>query len=69
MESQIDSRAPGSEPHKIATRLEECLHAGYFDDAIRGTYALICHVRFLEGQVASLKETIARLQDEDQRDD
>ena len=68
MESQIDNRAPGSEPHRIATKLEEYLHAGYFDETIRGAYALINHVRFLEEQVASLKGTIARLQDEGQQD-
>lgn len=56
-----------SDSHTIATKLEEYLEAGYFAGGIRSIYALINHVAFLEGQVASLKATIARIQDETNR--
>lgn len=50
--------------HKVATKLQEYLSADYFAGAIRGVYTLINHIRFLEEQVASLKDTIARMQEE-----
>lgn len=53
-----------SDAHTIAARLEEYLDADYFAGAIRDVYALINHIAFLEKQVASLKDTIARMQEE-----
>lgn len=50
-----------SDAHTIATKLEEYLDVDYFTQSIKGVYALINHVAFLEKQVASLKATIARL--------
>lgn len=61
----LRAESVGSDSHKIASRLEDYLDADYFAGAIRDVYALINHARFLEKQVASLKETVARLQDED----
>jgi hypothetical protein len=55
----------GSDSRRISAKLEECLDSGYYAETIRGIHSLINHARFLENQVASLKETIARLQDED----
>ena len=49
--------------HAIAAKLEECLEADYFPQAIKGVYALISHIIFLEEKVSSLKDTINRLQD------
>lgn len=49
---------------EVATKLQEYLSADYFAGAIRGVYTLINHVRFLEDQVASLKDTIAHMQEE-----
>ena len=54
-----------SDAHTIAARLEEHLDADYFAGAIRDVYALINHIAFLEKQVASLKDTIARMQEEE----
>lgn len=48
--------------HEIASKLEDYLEAGYFDQSIRGIYILLNHIQFLEKQVTSLKGTIARLQ-------
>ena len=48
----------------IAARLKEYLGADYFAGAIKNVYALINHIAFLEKQVASLKDTIARMQEE-----
>lgn len=53
-----------SDAHKVATKLEEYLDAEYFAGAIKDVYKLINHIRFLEEQVASLKDTIARMQEE-----
>ena len=53
-----------SDAHTIAARLEEYLDADYFAGAIRDVYTLINHIAFLEKQVASLKDTIARMQEE-----
>lgn len=53
-----------SDNHAIATKLEEYLDADYFAGAIRDVHALINHIVFLEKQVASLKDTIARMQEE-----
>lgn len=50
--------------HEIASKLEDYLEAGYFDQSIRGIYILLNHIQFLEKQVTSLKGTIARLQAE-----
>jgi hypothetical protein len=50
--------------HEIASKLEDCLEAGYFDQSIRNIYTLLNHIQFLEKQVTSLKGTIARLQAE-----
>ncbi len=50
--------------HEIASKLEDCLEAGYFDQSIRGIYTLLNHIQFLEKQVTSLKGAIARLQAE-----
>ena len=50
--------------HAIAAKLEECLEADYFPQAIKGVYALISHIIFLEKKVSSLKDTINRLQSE-----
>lgn len=50
--------------HAIAAKLEECLEADYFPQAIKGVYALISHIIFLEEKVSSLKDTINRLQPE-----
>lgn len=53
-----------SNAHTIATKLEEYLDADYFAGAIKDVHALISHIAFLEKQVASLKDTIARTQAE-----
>ena len=53
-----------SDNHAIATKLEEYLDADYFAGAIKYVHALINHIAFLEKQVASLKDTIARMQEE-----
>lgn len=50
--------------HAIAAKLEECLEADYFPQAIKGVYALISHIIFLEEKVSRLKDTINRLQSE-----
>lgn len=50
--------------HEIASKLEDYLEEGYFDQSIRGIYILLNHIQFLEKQVTSLKGTIARLQAE-----
>lgn len=47
----------------IAARLREYLDADYFAGAIKSVHALINHIAFLEKQVASLKDTIARMQE------
>lgn len=51
-----------SNSHNIASKLEDYLNAGYFSGAIMDVYMLINHIHFLEQQVASLKDTIARMQ-------
>ena len=48
----------------IAARLKEYLGADYFAGAIKNVYALINHIAFLEKQVASLKDPIPRMQEE-----
>lgn len=53
-----------SDNQAIATKLEEYLDADYFAGAIKDVHALINHIAFLEKQVASLKDTIARMQAE-----
>ena len=53
-----------SNAHTIATKLEEYLDTDYFAGAIKNVHALINHIAFLEKQVASLKDTIARMQEE-----
>lgn len=53
-----------SNAHTIATKLEEYLDADYFAGAIKDVHALINHIAFLEKQVASLKDTIARMLEE-----
>lgn len=58
-----------NEARKIASKLEDCLEYGYFDSAIRGIYALINHVSFLEKQVAGLKATIACMQSKEGGDE
>lgn len=57
-----------SDAHTIATKLEEYLDAGYFAGAIKDIYTLINHAAFLEKQVANLKDTIARMQEENTND-
>lgn len=57
-----------SDAHTIATKLEEYLDAGYFAGAIKDVHALINHIAFLEKQVANLKDTIARMQEENTND-
>lgn len=52
----------------IAKRLRECVESGYFAGAIKSVYTLINHATFLEMQVASLKATIARMQEENTND-
>lgn len=54
-----------SDAHTIATKLEEYLDAGYFAGTIRDVCMLINHISFLEKQVATLKDTIARMQEEE----
>lgn len=54
-----------SDAHTIAARLEEYLDADYFAGAIRDVYTLLNHIHFLEEQVAGLKDTIARMQEEE----
>ena len=54
--------------HAIATKLEEYLEADYFAGAIKNIHALINHIAFLEKQVANLKDTIARMQEENTND-
>lgn len=51
-----------SDADKIAAKLENYLDSGYFAGAILDVYMLINHIHFLEQQVASLKNTIARMQ-------
>lgn len=51
-----------SDAGKIADRLEDYLDSGYFSGAIENVYVMINHIHFLEQQVASLKDTIARMQ-------
>lgn len=51
-----------SDSREIAARLEDYMDSGYFDEAIRKVYLLINHIHFLEQRVASLKDTIARMQ-------
>jgi|GEM_PF-2493633 hypothetical protein len=51
-----------SDAGKIAAKLETYLDSGYFAKAILEVYMLINHIHFLEQQVASLKNTIARMQ-------
>lgn len=46
----------------IADRMADYLDAGYFSGAIENVYLMINHIHFLERQVASLKDTIARMQ-------
>ena len=53
-----------SDSHAIATKLEEYLEADYFAGAIKNIHALINHIVFLEKKVADLKDTIARMQEE-----
>lgn len=50
--------------HEIASKLEDYLEAGYFDQSIRDIYLLLNHIQFLEKQVTSLRGTLARLQAE-----
>ena len=52
----------------IAERLKEYLEDDYFAGAIKGIYALINHAAFLEKKVADLKDTIARMQEENTND-
>lgn len=56
-----------NDARKIAAKLEDCLEDGYFDRAILSIYALINHALFLEKQVASLKDVIARIQSEERK--
>lgn len=51
-----------SDADKIAAKLETYLDSGYFAKSILEVYMLINHIHFLEQQVASLKNTIARMQ-------
>ena len=51
-----------NEARKIAAKLEDYLDSGYFDGAILDVYMMINHIHFLEQQVASLKNTLARMQ-------
>lgn len=52
----------------IAKRLREYLESDYFAGAIKSVYTLINHATFLEMKVASLKATIARMQEENTND-
>ncbi len=57
-----------SDAHTIDTKLEDYLDADYFARAIKDVYALIRHIAFLERQVVDLKNTIARMQEENTND-
>lgn len=51
----------------IAGRLREYLEADYFAGVIKDVYVLINHICFLEKKVADLKDTIARLEEEEEK--